>query len=288
MKGIILAGGRGSRLYPMTQVVSKQLLPVYDKPMVYYALSTLMLAGLREILLISTPEDLPHFERLFGDGNHLGLQITYARQPEPNGLAQAFIIGREFLEDGPAALILGDNIFYGQGLSELVQGAASHRDGATVFAIQVSDPQRYGVVAFSNGVAQSIEEKPSQPRSNWAVTGLYFYDRDVCAIASSLKPSPRNELEITDLNRVYLEKSALRVEQLSRGFAWLDMGKPDSLLDAAEFVRTLENRQGLRIGCPEEIAYRMGFIDRDALRDLGQRLRESSYGEYLMRIAAEA
>lgn len=288
MKGIILAGGSGTRLHPMTLITSKQLMPVYDKPMVYYPLSTLMLAGLRDILIISTPEDLPNFRKLLGDGARLGLRLSYAEQAQPNGLAEAFIIGRDFLEGGPAAMILGDNIFYGQGLSRLVQKAASTNEGATVFAVQVNDPERYGIVAFDGDAPFSIEEKPAAPRSNWAVTGLYFYDRDVVDIAARLKPSARNELEITDVNRAYLERGKLRVERLSRGFAWLDMGTPESLVEAAEFVRTIENRQGLRIGCPEEIAYRMGFIEADALRELGRGLGKSSYGQYLIRIANEA
>jgi glucose-1-phosphate thymidylyltransferase len=288
MKGIILAGGSGTRLHPMTLITSKQLMPVYDKPMVYYPLSTLMLAGLRDILIISTPEDLPSFHKLLGDGSRLGLRLSYAEQAKPNGLAEAFIIGRDFLEGGPAAMVLGDNIFYGQGLSRLVQTAAAANDGATVFAVQVKDPERYGIVAFGGTAPISIEEKPRAPSSNWAVTGLYFYDRDVADIAARLKPSARNELEITDVNRAYLEQGKLRVERLSRGFAWLDMGTPDSLVEAAEFVRTIENRQGLRIGCPEEIAFRMGFIGADALRELGRGLGKSSYGQYLLRVADEA
>lgn len=288
MKGIILAGGSGTRLHPMTLITSKQLMPVYDKPMVYYPLSTLMLAGLRDILIISTPEDLPNFRKLLGDGSRLGLRLSYAEQAKPNGLAEAFIIGRDFLQGEPAAMVLGDNIFYGQGLSRLVQNAAAANDGATVFAVQVKDPERYGIVAFDGAAPINIEEKPAAPRSNWAVTGLYFYDRDVADIAARLKPSARNELEITDVNRAYLEKGKLRVERLSRGFAWLDMGTPDSLVEAAEFVRTIENRQGLRIGCPEEIAYRMGFIDADALRELGRSLGKSSYGQYLLRVADDA
>ncbi|MGE0742031.1 MAG: glucose-1-phosphate thymidylyltransferase RfbA [Hyphomonadaceae bacterium] len=289
MKGIILAGGAGTRLHPMTLIASKQLIPVYDKPMIYYPLSTLMLARVRDILIISTPDDLPNFRKLLGDGSQLGLRFSYAEQPAPNGLAEAFLIGRDFLAGGPAALILGDNIFYGQGLSRLVQdAAAAAKTGATVFAVHVRDPSRYGIVEFDGERVISVEEKPEAPRSNWAVTGLYFYDSRVVEFASQLKPSKRGELEITDLNRAYLERGDLRVERLSRGFAWLDMGTPDSLVEAAEFVRTLENRQGLRIGCPEEIAYRMGFIGADDLRALGGKLGKSDYGKYLIRVANES
>ena len=288
MKGIILAGGSGTRLHPMTLIASKQLMPVYDKPMIYYPLSTLMLAGLRDILIISTPADLPNFRKLLGDGRQLGINLSYAEQAAPNGLAEAFIIGRDFLAGDSAALILGDNVFYGGGLSALLQKAARLQDGASVFAVQVKDPERYGVAEFdASGKVLSIEEKPSKPRSNWAVTGLYFYGPDVVDVAAKLKPSARNELEITDLNRIYLERGALSLERLGRGYAWLDMGTPDSLVDAAEFVRSLENRQGLRIGCPEEIAWRMRFIGREDLRKLGAALGKSQYGQYLIRIADE-
>jgi glucose-1-phosphate thymidylyltransferase len=288
MKGIILAGGAGTRLHPMTLVTSKQLMPVYDKPMIYYPLSTLMLAGITDVLIISTPQDLPNFRQLLGDGRQIGMKFTYAEQPQPNGLAEAFIIGREFLAGGPAALILGDNVFYGRGLSEIVRRATEVGDHAAVFAVQVKDPHRYGVAEFdAQGKAISIEEKPAQPKSNWAVTGLYFYGPEIVDVAAKLKPSPRGELEITDVNKAYLERGKLRVERLGRGFAWLDMGTPDSLVEAAEFVRTLENRQGLRIACPEEIAYRMGFIGRDDLKRLGAALGKSGYGQYLLKMAEE-
>jgi len=288
MKGIILAGGSGTRLHPMTLAMSKQLLPIYDKPMIHYPLSTLMLAGVRDILLISTPSDLPNFKRLLGDGSDWGIKLSYAEQPHPGGLAQAYIIGAEFVGQSSSVLILGDNLFYGHNLQQLFTSAASRENGATVFAYHVSDPERYGVVSFdASGKALEIEEKPSKPKSNWAVTGLYFYDQSVVDIAANLQPSARGELEITDVNKVYLERGALAVEQMGRGFAWLDTGTPDSLLDAGEFVRAIESRQGLRVGSPEEIAFYQGWINSDQLISLGERLEKSPYGKYLLRVAGE-